>query len=215
MNYAYVHCKPDGTPFYVGKGVRSRYKNFKYRNTYHKRIVAKYGQENILIGVIPCSNNENALALEIGLIKCVKRMGYTLTNLTDGGEGNVGWKCPENVTQAVAVANKKRVWTPEQRSKISKACKGKKKPQQSLRMRSLGLWVGPRNPFFGKGDQQRGATNHRARAVSGTHFEHGCRRWDTLQAVADDLKVTIQAVAQALRKKQRSKGWNLEYADGV
>jgi len=210
-SYAYIHCKPDGTSFYVGKGVRGRYKNFKERNQHHKRIVSKYGQENILIGKLDCSSNDISLELEIGLIKCLRRMGYLLANQTDGGEGNVGWKCPDNVKQAVAKANKSRIWTQEQKHKIANLNRGKKRPEHSKIMKEKGLWAKENNPFFGKGKSQVGVKNHMARAVYGTHANFGEKRWDTLQDAAADIGVTIQAVFQAIKKSQRSKGWSLGY----
>lgn len=87
LRYAYIHCKPDGTPFYVGKGALRRTKNFQDRNPYHKAIVAKYGRENILIGRMECSSHRIAYDLEAGIIKCLKRMGVALANLTAGGDG--------------------------------------------------------------------------------------------------------------------------------
>lgn len=210
-SYAYVHCKPDGTPFYVGKGVRRRYKDFKYRNLYYKRVVAKFGAENILVGRLDCSSNKAALDLEIGLIKCLKRMNFNLTNLTEGGEGNVGWKCPESVKSAVAEANKKRVWTDSLRYKVGSAYRGKKRPQHSEKMKLKGLWAGEKNPFFNTGHRQIGTLNHMARPVKGRHETHGVAEWGTLQAAADELGVSIQAVSQAIRKNGKSKGWTLEY----
>lgn len=106
--YAYVHTKPDGTPFYIGKGNGRRVRNFSKRNQHHKNIVAKYGRENIHIGYMECSSESAAFDLEIGLIKCVKRMGIKLTNLTEGGHGVSGL-----------------VVTPEQRAKISAALTGR------------------------------------------------------------------------------------------
>jgi hypothetical protein len=213
--FAYIHCKPDGTPFYVGKGTRTRYKNFRDRSEYHKRIVAKYGRENILIGKLDCTTNDIALTLEVGLIKCLRRMGVALVNLTDGGEGTVGWKCPESVRMAVSEANRRRVLSPEQRMAIGNLWRGKQRPGHSQTMRERGYWKGEKNPFFGSGERQRGSANHMARAILGTHREHGYRRWDTLQGAADDLGVTIQAISQALKRQRRSKGWTLEYTDGA
>lgn len=213
--FAYIHCKPDGAPFYVGKGTRTRYRNFTQRSEYHKRVVAKYGQENILIGKLDCSSNDIALALEVGLIRCLRKMGVSLVNLTDGGEGTVGWRCPENVRRAVAEANRVRVLSPEQRFALGALWRGKKRPEHSQTMRKRGYWGGERNPFFGAGERQRGSANHMARAISGFHPEQGARHWDTLRSAANDLGVTIQAISQALKRRQRSKGWKLEHANGV
>lgn len=215
MVYAYIHCKPDGTPFYVGKGVRARYKNFKYRNVYHKRVVAKYGEQNILIGKLECTTNEAALQLEVGLIKCLKRMGVKLTNLTQGGEGTVGWKCPDSVKKAVALANTKRVLTMEQRQRLGDSMRGKKRPEHAALLASRNVWTGANNPWFGKGYKQLGRKNISAKAVIGDHPDMGSKRWDTLTEVARDLQVSISAVSQAIRKSQCSKGWKLRYANDV
>lgn len=107
--YAYMHTKPDGTPFYIGKGNGRRVRNFSKRNQHHKNIVAKYGRQNIHIGYMECSDESTAFDLEMGLIKCVKRMGIKLTNLTEGGHGVSGL-----------------VVTPEQREKISATLTGRK-----------------------------------------------------------------------------------------
>lgn len=86
-SYAYLHCKPDGTPFYVGKGALRRARYLGERNPYHQAVVGKYGRKNILIGTLECSSSHIALELEVGLIKCLKRMGVELTNFTAGGDG--------------------------------------------------------------------------------------------------------------------------------
>jgi hypothetical protein len=51
-HYAYIHCKPDGTPFYVGKGSGDRFRVSGARNPYYRRTVNKYGAKNILIGTL-------------------------------------------------------------------------------------------------------------------------------------------------------------------
>jgi hypothetical protein len=209
-SFAYIHCKPDGTPFYVGKGVRTRYKNFSQRNQWHKRVVAKYGAENILIGKIDCSSNDTALELEIGLIKCLRRMGFSLANFTDGGQGALGRKCLDKTRKAISEANKNRVFTPELRYKAGSAFRGKKRPEHSKLMKERGHWLKEQNPFFGKGDQQTGAKNHMAKKIVGEHNNCVSREWETMQQCAHDLGVSIQAVSQAIRKKHRSKGWQLE-----
>jgi len=208
--FAYIHCKPDGTPFYVGKGVRTWDKIFTARNAYHKKVVAKYGQKNILIGKIDCSSNDTALQLEVGLIKCLRRMGAPLTNLTDGGEGSVGWKCPDNVKVAVSIANKNRTFSAEQRYRLGASFRGKKRPEHSILLKERGNWAREKNPFFNSGEHQVGEKNHMARKVLGVK-DGAPKEWTTLKSCADDLGVSIQAISQAIRKKQRSKGWKLEH----
>lgn len=104
--FAYIHCKPDGTPFYVGKGALRRARYFGERNLHHKNIVAKYGKENLLYGVMECSDDATAYLLEMGLIKCLRRSSIELTNYTAGGDGG---RSPTLETRAkLSAAAKKR-----------------------------------------------------------------------------------------------------------
>lgn len=104
--YAYIHCKPDGTPFYVGKGTLRRARYLGERNPHHKAIVSKYGTDNILKGWIECTDDKIALTLEVGIIKCMRRMGVCLVNFTDGGEG--GKNPTPETRQRLSEAAKKR-----------------------------------------------------------------------------------------------------------
>lgn len=162
--YAYIHAKPDGAPFYVGKGHGRRLNMFHKRNPHHKNVVAKYGKRNILIGKLDCSDEGTAFELEVGLIKCAKRMGAELTNLTDGGHGvsglivtpeqrakisatltgRKGWRWTEEAKAKVSAANRGKKRTPEQRAKMSVAAK-KRKPfseehRASLRAAAYVFW---------------------------------------------------------------------------
>jgi len=135
--YAYVHCKPDGTPFYVGKGRLKRAKRLYGRNTYHTRTVNKYGKENLHIGMLECSSDDNAFLLERGLIKCLKRMGVKLTNHTEGGEG--GKPPSEQGRLNMSEAAKKRGVSQACRDAMLVAITGRKKSdeeklKQSIRM---------------------------------------------------------------------------------
>lgn len=115
-SYAYVHCKPDGTPFYVGKGTVRRSNKLYGRNEHHTRTVEKYGKENILIGRMECSTDDIAFELERGIIKCLKRSGVELTNQTEGGLGGLQDQVPWN---------KGKTFTEEHRAKLSAARMGK------------------------------------------------------------------------------------------
>lgn len=92
--YTYIHCRPDGTPFYIGKGCDKWYRRSHAfhigRSAHHKNIVAKYGKENILVYVFPCESEQQAFSDEIQQIAKLRREGYELCNLTDGGEGSSG-----------------------------------------------------------------------------------------------------------------------------
>ena len=210
-HYAYIHCKPDNTPFYVGKGTRLRYKLNQKRNEYHGRIVAKYGAQNIGIGIIECSTSKIALSLEVGLIKCLKRMGIPLANLTEGGEGTVGRPITDYAKQCISQANRVRVVSDESRKKIGDRLRNTTRPEHSDIMKSKQLWAGDKNPFYGCGERQVGDKNHMAKAVIGTHPTKGIMEWTTVKAAADYLGVSDSAICQALKKCGKSKGWAMEY----
>lgn len=117
---AYVHARPDGRIFYVGKGTETRAHNLT-RNLHHGNVVKKHGAESILVGFMPCSSEAIALELEIGLIKCLRRSGVVLTNQTDGGEGCTGLIHTAEAKAKVSRANKGRKATTEHRAKIKAA----------------------------------------------------------------------------------------------
>lgn len=133
--YAYIHARPDGTPFYVGKGFGKRAHKFEQRTRYHQNIVAQCGGwDKILVSRYPVSSEEFAFEIEKGLIKTLRRMGHKLCNLTDGGEGASGAVVSEETRQklrgrtrsveAIEAARQSRLGvkhTPESRRKMSLA----------------------------------------------------------------------------------------------
>lgn len=126
--YAYIHARPDGTPFYIGKGRGRRATDFLARSAYHKNITAKYGIKNILVSKHECSSEEFAFALEVGMIKCFKRMGFILANMTDGGEGPSGAIVSAETRakmSASRIGKKLPPHSDEHRAKISASKKGK------------------------------------------------------------------------------------------
>lgn len=88
----YLHSRPDGSVFYVGKGLRHRAYEFapSRRTQHHLNIVKKYGKENIGVRIIPCMCEREANMLERAHIKAQRLIGANLVNLTDGGEGVSG-----------------------------------------------------------------------------------------------------------------------------
>lgn len=152
--FAYVHARPDGTVFYVGKGTRSRAFEMSAgrRSKHHQRIVAKHGKEDILVGLMECSSADIAFELEKGLIKCFRRMGVVLCNHTDGGEG---W---HNPTEADKVKHAQAMRTvhqnPETKRKHSEAlCRANVKKEVIERRREAQRKVyesGGNRPNLGK-----------------------------------------------------------------
>jgi hypothetical protein len=123
MMFAYIHCRPTGEPFYVGKGTLSRATSFAPRNAYYSNVVKKHGEVNILIGRLECSDDKTAFELEKGLIKLLTQQGYAITNMTAGGEGFVSGGVPWNKGKKGVSGgwNKGRVCSDETKQKISRS----------------------------------------------------------------------------------------------
>jgi|WetSurMetagenome_2_1015567.scaffolds.fasta_scaffold75947_2 hypothetical protein len=143
--YTYLHCKPDLTPFYVGKGTLKRcYEIKRSRNQHHQNIVAKYGQENIHVIVFKKDSEESAFKSEIRLIKMLRNAGFELCNKTDGGEGSSGCKFPPKSPEWCANHSAKmkgRKASAETKAKMSVAQTGRKMPPDfgpSVSLRNLG-----------------------------------------------------------------------------
>jgi len=122
-SFAYIHCKPDGIPFYVGKGALRRANYLGERNPYHQAVVNKYGRANVLVGMLECSTSAIAYELEKGLIKCLRSSGIQLTNFTDGGDGGLN-PTPETRKKLSEAAKKRGVSPACQEAKV-RALKGK------------------------------------------------------------------------------------------
>jgi hypothetical protein len=94
----YAHTKPDGTIFYVGKGLKRRAKEKRGRNTHWQNVVNKYGYNIVVLA--DKLTNEQALSEEILLIEYFKKFN-TLVNMTAGGEGMLGYKMPQSAKDKI------------------------------------------------------------------------------------------------------------------
>ena len=91
MFYVYEHIRLDTRAvFYVGKGKGRRCFETRRRNPHWQRIVAKAGGFDVRV-VVNQLDEELAFLAEQELISKLKRQGFELANLTDGGEGASGY----------------------------------------------------------------------------------------------------------------------------
>jgi group I intron endonuclease len=141
MYYVYTHLRNDtNEPFYVGKGKEKRCFSEKARNKYWKKIVLKHGHSvKILIQNL---DEELAFLAEAECIDLYKRLGYKLTNMTDGGEGAAGYqhtqdhkeKMKGNEYWKLVKENgfKGKTHSDEQKAKWSESRKGTPSPRKGV-----------------------------------------------------------------------------------
>ena len=134
MFYCYLHMRPDKegvhSIFYVGKGNEKRIKRIHRDNRHHTRIVSKVGRERVEVHTMGCSTEAAAFELEIGIIKCLRRMGVKLCNQTDGGEGMSGHAHTAESRAKMSVA--KRNMSDETKAKMSASQTGMKRSPEAI-----------------------------------------------------------------------------------
>lgn len=210
MNYERVYLR-------LINAAKSR-NNCGYTEKHH--IIPKaHGGTNDPENIVALTAREHFLAHWL-LVKVYKSpaMARAFRLLTDTNKKRRG-RNYEYAKQSYAktmVGNQNVAKRPEVRAKIRAKLlekhpyTGIKRPEHARIMREQGRFSGVNNMWYGKGDRQLGAKNHMARSIIGKKGDE-IRQWDTLQYAANELGVTIQAICQALKKQQRSKGWKLEY----
>lgn len=124
MYYVYEHKKPHtGDVFYVGKGHNYRAWSSDSRNKHWKHTVAKHGGFEVNI-IKDNLTNDDAIELEIATIALYRSKGYTLVNMTNGGEGVSGFKHSEEskarMRKPHAMVNAYPIRTEEHKQKIHK-----------------------------------------------------------------------------------------------
>jgi len=149
MFFVYVDSKPDGTPFYVGKGRHLRVQIKARANKHHARICNKYPDWQRGLAFI--GNEADALKKEMQLIYEFGRVNSgtgTLCNLTDGGEGSSGFKHTEESKQKIINYLKTRKHSKETKLKIKQSNLGLKRTEEqkaNIGKSSLGRKIA-RNP---------------------------------------------------------------------
>lgn len=136
MAYVYRHIRLDkDEPFYIGIGSDSTYyraKDKRSRNKYWKHITNNTNYEiEILFDDLSW---DDAKIKEKEFISLYGRKDLNkgcLVNMTDGGDGTVNAIIKDYQRKAVADSNKKRVFTEEDRKKISERHTGRKHKEES------------------------------------------------------------------------------------
>lgn len=120
MFYTYVHTKPDGTIFYIGKGKGFRAWNETSRNKHWKNTVSKHKNYGVQI-LANWKTEKEAFEHEMLLISCFKELQFDLANYTNGGEGTTGFKwSPEQLKNRVNRKGSNHPFFGKKRPEVSK-----------------------------------------------------------------------------------------------
>lgn len=141
MAFVYRHIRLDnGNPFYIGIGKsESRAYSTKGRSKFWQRIVDKFGYEvEILFHDLDYEQAKLKEQEFISLYGRANTCNGLLCNLTDGGDGSLGYKPTEEALIKISNASKGRIKSAEQIEKwkknmdFSKSDETKEKIRQSL-----------------------------------------------------------------------------------
>lgn len=141
MAFVYRHIRLDnGNPFYIGIGKsESRAYSTKGRSKFWKRIVDKCGYEvEILFDNLDYEQAKLKEQEFISLYGRTNTCNGLLCNLTDGGDGSLGYKPTEEALSKISKTSKGRIKSPEQIEKwkrkmnFTKSDETKEKIRQSL-----------------------------------------------------------------------------------
>jgi hypothetical protein len=147
--YVYLHARPDGSVFYVGKGKGKRVYDFRNnRNPHYLRTVDRAGKENVLVTIFPCDDEPDSFYVETIVIDLLRKRGDRLCNLTDGGDGVRGYVMTDEVRAKMSAARKGKPLTLEHRQKMSEAHKGRKFSEETRKKISEALTGKDRSRFF-------------------------------------------------------------------
>lgn len=129
--YVYAWLRPNGEPFYVGKGKGDRDTRAKSHNPYFMNVIAKTSRDGAAVKVVRWQevlSEEDALALEIAYIRLFGRRNIrtgVLVNMTDGGDGASGAIMSDETLRRMRAVQSNR--TPETLAKMSAWQVGKPK----------------------------------------------------------------------------------------
>jgi hypothetical protein len=146
--YTYAHIRNDTNKiFYIGKGKGRRAYITRNRNKLWKNIVAKHGYTVDILAY--WSTEAEAFEHEEILIKCFRKMGYNLSNQTDGGEGISGLEHTEETRKKMSLSKKGKKLSAETMAKRAylKGRPQSEEHQQSIAEGKIRNKGKPRKPY--------------------------------------------------------------------
>ena len=130
-SYVYVLVDPrTSLPFYVGKGkddrcnfhtIEAKYYTKRKSPKLNKiRKLTKLGLSPIVCKVEENVSDKQAIEFEMFLIAEMRSFGIQLTNMTDGGDGALGYKHTEEHKKYISSIHKGRVFSEDTKQKMRK-----------------------------------------------------------------------------------------------
>jgi hypothetical protein len=134
--YVYVYFRIDNvSPCYVGKGKGRRWLDHeRMPNHYNKHLaslIKKAGGELPKVKIRAGLTNAQACEIEVALIKAIGRRDLgtgPLVNMTNGGDGKVGYVTPPETREKIRQSNTGKTASAQTRARMSAAGNGKPKP---------------------------------------------------------------------------------------
>lgn len=128
--YVYAHRRAtDGSIFYIGKGKGFRASNVSSRNIHWRRIVKKHDYR--IEFVKKEMDEKSAFELEEHLICELRLSGFTLANITNGGEGESGRIITDEAKAKMKEAKLGKAQSPEHAAKSAISRLGHKNSKES------------------------------------------------------------------------------------
>lgn len=129
IGYIYKYTNNVNNKIYIGKTYRLKERQIEHRCskklTYFHNALYKYGYNNFTFSIIAVTDNDDMLNfLERYYIKKYKsniiKFGY---NLTNGGEGSIGYKHTNDAKKKISLVHKGKKVSDETRKKMSESRK--------------------------------------------------------------------------------------------
>ena len=190
MAVVYRHIRLDkNQPFYIGIGnEKSRAYDKKSRTNWWKNIAKKGYEVEILFEDI---DFEEAIKKEIEFVALYGRKNNKtgiLVNLTDGGQGTIGYKHTEESIEKCRTAAKNQVRTLESRLKIGLASKGEKNGCYGR--------TGEKHPMFGKPGYWKDKASPKREKI-----EYEGTVYESKTALAKHLNISKSLVTKMVKKQ--------------
>ena len=190
MAVVYRHIRLDkNEPFYIGIGnEKSRAYDKRSRTNWWKNIAKKGYEVEILFEDI---DFEEAIKKEIEFVALYGRKNNKtgiLVNLTDGGQGTIGYKHTEESIEKCRTAAKNQVHTLESRLKIGLASKGEKNGCYGR--------TGEKHPMFGKPGYWKDKASPKREKI-----EYEDTVYESKTALAKHLNISKSLVTKMVKKQ--------------